>query len=98
MDIFKAFDSILCEYLLELLQRRGFLERWRSWLALLPSSSSSSVRLNGVKGPWIKHQRGLQQGDPFSPYLFILAIDTLQFILQKATQEGLLTPLRDRTT
>jgi hypothetical protein len=33
-----------------------------------------------------------------SPYLFILAIDTLQAVLQKATEEGLLSPLRDRTT
>jgi hypothetical protein len=36
------------------------------------------------------------QGDPLSPYVFILAIDTLQHILQKATQEGLLSPLCDR--
>jgi hypothetical protein len=56
------------------------------------------VNLNGVRGPWVKHHRGLRQGDPLSPYLFILAIDTLQHILQKATQEGLLSPLRDRAT
>jgi hypothetical protein len=36
------------------------------------------------------------QGNPLSPYVFILAIDTLQHILQKATQEGLLSPLCDR--
>jgi hypothetical protein len=96
MDISRAFDSVSWEYLLELLQRRGFPARWRNWLALLLSSSSSSVRLNGVRGPWIKHQRGLRQGNPLSPYLFILVIDTLQFILQRATTEGLITPLRDR--
>jgi hypothetical protein len=49
---------------------------------LLLSSSSSSVRMNGVQGPWIKHKRGLKQGDPLSPYMFILAIDTLQCILK----------------
>jgi hypothetical protein len=60
-------------------------------------SSSSSVLLNGACGPWIRHRRGLRQGDPLSPYLFILAIDTLQHILQRATEEELLSPLRDRT-
>jgi hypothetical protein len=53
-------------------------------------------RLNGVRRPWIKHRRGLQQGDPLLPYLFIIAVDTLWHILQKVKEEGLLTPLRDR--
>jgi hypothetical protein len=54
--------------------------------------------LNGTKGQWSKHCQGLRQGDPLSPFLFILAIDSLHFILEKATEEGLLTPLHDRTT
>jgi hypothetical protein len=63
---------------------------------LLFSSSSSSVQLNGVRGPWIKHRRGLRQGDPLSSYLFILAIDTLQHVFKKAMEDDLLSPLRDR--
>jgi hypothetical protein len=39
---------------------------------------------------------GTLQEDPLSPYLFIIAINTLQYIFHKATQEGLLSPLRDR--
>jgi hypothetical protein len=96
LDISKAFDSVSWEYLIELLQHRGFLAKWRNWLCLLLSSSSSSVHMNGVDGPWIKHRRGLHQGDPLSPYLFILAIDTLQHILERATEDGMMSPLRDR--
>jgi hypothetical protein len=46
------------EYLLKLLEHTGFPTRWRIWLALLLSSFSSAVRLNGVQGQCIKHQRG----------------------------------------
>uniref|UniRef100_A0A453FAV9 Uncharacterized protein n=1 Tax=Aegilops tauschii subsp. strangulata TaxID=200361 RepID=A0A453FAV9_AEGTS len=47
LDIARAFDSISWEYLLELLQRLGFSARWRDWIALLLSSSTSSCILNG---------------------------------------------------
>ena len=50
----------------------------------------------GVPGPFFHHERGLRQGDPLLPYLFILAIDTLQRLFELATQEGDLSELRGR--
>jgi hypothetical protein len=93
LDFAKAFDSISWEYLLDLLQRIGFSPRWRDWITLLLSSASSAIMLNGVDGKHIKHRRGLRQGDPLSPLLFILAIDPLHRLLEKATCFGGLTPL-----
>jgi hypothetical protein len=58
--------------------------------------SSSSVLLNGNPGSSFKHLRGLRQGDPLSPYLFILGIDVLNSIFERATQDGLLTKLKGR--
>lgn len=98
LDITKAFDSISWEFLLELLSRRGFPSRWTDWLTTILRSSSSSIMLNGCQGSEIRHRRGLRQGDPLSPHLFILAIDVLNNIFDLATQHGYLTKLKGRHT
>ena len=60
------------------------------------SSGKSSGLLNGVPGDPIKLGCGLRQGDPLSPLLFMLAIDPLHHILNKATAQGMLQPLPGR--
>jgi hypothetical protein len=61
-------------------------------------TASSRVLLNGVPGEPIFHGKGLRQGDPLSPLLFVLAIDPLQKILELATSHNLLHKLRGRGT
>lgn len=75
LDIRKAFDSIRWDYIIDLLQRRGFPHRFREWVLALFITSTSRVLLNGVACPPILHGRGLRQGDPLSPLLFVLGID-----------------------
>jgi len=96
LDISKAFDSVSWPFLLEVLQRRGFGPVWRNMICGLLSSSSSRVLLNGVPGEVIYHRRGLRQGDPLSPMLFILVMDVLNSLIEKASSEGLLQPLSTR--
>lgn len=96
LDISKTFDMVPWEYILEIMEHHGFSARWRDWITLLLRTSHSTVLLNGTAGERIQHARGLRQGDPLSPYLFILAIDALQKVLDLATQEGILSPLRGR--
>jgi hypothetical protein len=56
-------------------------------------TASTPVILNGEPGEFIYHQRGLWQGDPLSPMLFILVMDVLNSLFTKSESEGLLRPL-----
>lgn len=93
LDIAKAFDNVRWEYMLEVLEKLGFAQRWRDIISLVWSTTSSRILLNGEPGQPIKHRRGLRHGDPLSPMLFILAMDPLQRVLDKATAHGLLQPI-----
>jgi hypothetical protein len=98
LDIAKAFDSVRWDYLLEVLQRMGFGAKWRSWVSILLPTRSTTILLHGARGQWFDHFRGLGQGDPLSPMLFILAMEPLHKMLQVAVREDLLSPFNGRTT
>jgi len=97
LDIAKAFDSVRWDFLMEVLDQFGFRARWRAWISTLLGSSSTSVLLNGVKGKWFRHFRGLRQGDPLSPLLFIIAMEPLQRLFEMAARGGVLTDLGGRS-
>ncbi|BAH92418.1 Os03g0821633 [Oryza sativa Japonica Group] len=93
LDTAQAFDSISWQFILEVLEHKGFGLRWRSWIAMLFRTTSSRVLINGEPGCPILHRRGVRQGDPISPMIFILAMNVLSSIFSKAEVEGLLQPL-----
>jgi exonuclease III len=96
LDITKAFDSVSWPFLLEVLRKLGFGPRWRDLVCGLLASSSTQVLLNGAPGDFIQHRRGLRQGDPLSPMLFILVMDVLNWMVSRASEAGLLQPLSSR--
>lgn len=87
LDFAKAFDTVSLEGLDLVLQARGFPEQWRDWIQCMLSTSKSAVLVNGCPGPWINCKWGLRQGDPLSPYLFLLVADTLQALIKAAADE-----------
>jgi len=93
LDISKAFDSVGWQYLLEVFTALGFSAKWHDWISDLLRSSSSKILVNGAPSRNIPHARGLRQGDPLLPLLFILAIDPLQRIIDRAAQNGQCQPV-----
>jgi hypothetical protein len=89
LDIARAFDSISWSFLFEVLRKMGFGERFLKWIALLLYTANTKVMVNGVPGDRIYHGRGLRQGDPTSPMLFVAAMETLSAMVTKEAGEGL---------
>jgi hypothetical protein len=90
LDFQKAFEKIEHRFILQILEHKGFGPKWTSWIRNLLQSGSSSVLLNGILGKPFTYKRGVKQGDPLSPLLFVLAADFLQSIVNKAWHMSIL--------
>jgi hypothetical protein len=77
LDLEKAYDHVNWEFLLYMLHRCGFGERWRDWIEWCISSVRFSILVNGTPKGFFKSSCGICQGDPFSLLLFMLVIEAL---------------------
>nr|GEW94853.1 RNA-directed DNA polymerase, eukaryota, reverse transcriptase zinc-binding domain protein [Tanacetum cinerariifolium] len=89
VDFKKAFDSLKWDYLDLVMVKFGFGCKWRAWIKGCLRDARSSVLVNGFPSKEFKIFRGLRQGDPLSPFLFILAMEGLHAIIFKAANLGI---------
>ena len=82
LDIEKAFDSIDRKHILEMLDIYGFGENFKKWVTVLYANATSCVINRGYLTEHFSLERGVRQGDPLSPYLFILTFEALAMAIR----------------
>ncbi|CAI5929535.1 unnamed protein product [Closterium sp. NIES-65] len=77
VDFQKAYDSISRDYMFQTLERMGFPEEYVNWTKGLHDQSGTQLLINGWLGERVGMERGVRQGCPLAPYLFICAAEPL---------------------
>ena len=97
LDISKAYDRVEWGFLRQIMLKLDFDPKWVQLAMETITTASYSVLINGEPYGFIKPIRGLKQGDPLSPYLFLLCAEGLSAMLRiaehtlrglKASQHG----------
>ena len=94
LDIAKAYDNVDWTFILTVMQKMGFGDKWIRWIKWCISTASFSVLVNGTPTGFFQSSKGLRQGDPLSPYLFVIAMEVFSAFLQRAVEGGYLSGCR----
>lgn len=93
LDISRAFDKLDWSFLFNSLHHFGFSNQWINLVKECVRNSKGSVLLNGETVGFFSTYYGLRQGDPLSPYLFILAEEVLSWNIGKLAEQGAIRPI-----
>lgn len=94
LDISKAYDRVSWGYLKSRMLAMGFSNRWIHWMMMCVTSVSYSISFQGSNIGPILPKRGLRQGDPLSPYLFLLCVEGLSLSLKSAANNAFISGCR----
>ncbi|GKV13379.1 hypothetical protein SLEP1_g24388 [Rubroshorea leprosula] len=89
-DFQKAYDCVNWSFLDWMLDVFGFGEKWRGWIMECLSTARVSVLVNGSPTREFEMGKGLRQGDPLSPFLFLMVGEALHGLVKKVENEGML--------
>ncbi|XP_071725541.1 uncharacterized protein [Rutidosis leptorrhynchoides] len=90
IDFSKAYDCVSHEFLFLVLHKMGFGSKFISWIATCILNIQFSILLNGSPSREGVMHRGLRQGDPLSPFLFIIITEILSKLLSRDLANGFL--------
>lgn len=93
LDLEKAYDRLRWEFILDTLLDLNLPHIWTDWIHECVSTGSLSLLWNGERTDSFAMTRGVRQGDPISPYLFVLCLERLGHIIDKAVSDGRWKPV-----
>ncbi|GJS31465.1 RNA-directed DNA polymerase, eukaryota [Tanacetum coccineum] len=94
IDFEKAYDSVRWDFLGDVLNRFGFGAKWCGWIQECLRSSRGSVLVNGSTTEEFQFYKGLKQGDPLSPFLFILVMESLHLSFKRVEDAGMFNGIK----
>lgn len=94
LDIQKSYDMVNWRFLCKVLEAFDFLPQWINFIYQCISTTKISVLINGTLEGFFGASRGIRQGDPLSPLLFIIMVETFGRALTKSHLEGKIKGIR----
>ena len=88
LDMSKTYDRVEWSFLEEFMRKLRFSERWINLMMICVNFVSYSILVNGKPKGLIHPTRGICQGNPLSPFLFLLCIESLHSLIPKANNDG----------
>jgi hypothetical protein len=94
IDLMKAYDRVNWDFLRLVLLQVGLSLEATNWIMGCVTSTNFVVLINGAPTEFFKSHKGLRQGCPMSPFLFMLIVEGLSRLIKQATQEGRLVGIK----
>lgn len=88
VDLRKAFDTLRWDFVLAALKGINVPKKFISWIAECLTSPTFSISVNGHTGGFFNSTQGMRQGDPLSPYLFVLCMEVFSGLLRSRYNSG----------
>ena len=83
LDFEKAFDCVNWCFMFKVLHAFGFGPDFCGWIQTVYKDIKSTVSVNGKLSEWFLVERGCRQGDPISPYLFVICVEVLAIMIRQ---------------